>query len=244
MWGSYVAGAGQVRRAYARLRRAFRSRPSEPTAPADGRNRFSGDEPRGRIPSQVLLTVPFGVMQVDSVSWWEPHYAMRRRALAEMRVMGLFRPSLWAKVIGIPALFLAASSAYILWTFPAMFLPWPQLLLITVYPLLFAAVVAVHFLMPRRIEVQRRRVDFSYGPVNVVKAERIRRIELVGSPPDEQRLIVECLAARDQPVTIECVVRPSVNQEALVDIVKSLAEASAQAVAKARPERVEEGPSG
>jgi hypothetical protein len=160
-----------------------------------------------------------------------------------MRELGLFRPSLWAKVVGIPALFLAASSAYILWTFPAMFLPWPQLLLITVSPL-FAPAVAVHFLMPRRIEVQRRRVDFSYGRVNVVKAERIRRIELVGSPPDEQRLIVECLAARDQPVTIECVVRPNVNQEALVDIVKSLAEASAQAVAKARPERLEEGPSG
>ena len=183
-------------------------------------------------------------MQVDRVSWWEPHYATRRHAVADMRELGLFRPSLWAKVVGIPALFLAASSAYIVWTFPAMFLPWPQLLLITVYPLLFAAVVAVHFLMPRRIEVQRRRVDFSYGWVNVVKAERIRRIELVGSRPDEQRLIVDCLGAGYQPVTIECVVRPSVNQEALVDIVRSLAEASAQAVAKARPERLEEGLSG
>ena len=158
--------------------------------------------------------------------------------------MGLFRPSLWAKVIGIPALFLAASSAYILWTFPAMFLPWPQLLMITVWPFFFALPVGMYLLTPRRIEVQRGRVHFSHAPSTVIKGELIRRIELLGSWPDEQRLVVEWLVARDQPVTIECVVRPSVNQEALVDIVKSLAEASAQAVAKARPERVEEGLSG
>jgi hypothetical protein len=146
-----------------------------------------------------------------------------------LRELGLFRPSLWAKVIGIPALLLAASSAYILWTFPAMFLPWPQLLLITVWPLLFAAVVGVYYLTPRLVVLERGRISFSTAPAADLKADRIRRIELVGSRPDEQRLIVDCLAARDQPVTIECVVRPSVKQESLVDIVKSLAEASAKA---------------
>ncbi len=170
---------------------------------------------------------------------------MRRRAMEDMRVTGLFRPSLWAKVIGIPALFLAASAAYILWTFPGTVLPWPWLLLVTVYPLLFVVQAVVFaYWRPRLVVLERGRISFSRNPEAYLTADRIRRIELVGSRPDEQRLIVDCLGARDQPVTIECVVRPSVNQEALVDLVKSLAAASAQAVAKARPERLEEGPSG
>ena len=52
-----------------------------------------------------------------------------------------------------------------------------------------------------------------------VKADRIRRMELLGSWPDEQRLIVEYTTPRGRPMTLECGVRTSVNQEVLKALV-------------------------
>jgi hypothetical protein len=124
-------------------------------------------------------------------------------------------------VIAISALIVGILIALLLLAYPGARLPWTQMLVsLFACPLAIAVLCGLQMFFPRHAEVRRNWIQITHGQsANRVKADRIRRIELLGSWPDEQRLIVEYTTPRGRPMTLECGVRTSVNQEVLKALV-------------------------
>ncbi len=174
------------------------------------------------------------MMQVDRVSWWEPYGETRRLMLAELRETGLLRPLVWVRMIGLSALIVGLVVAWVLWANPGIVLPWGRLSAgLAVGPMSIAFLLALTMFFPRHAEVRRDWIQITHGQsASRVKADRIRRIELLGSWPDEQRLIVEYTTPRGRPMTLECGVRTSVNQEVLKALVSFLAAGAVERASK------------
>jgi hypothetical protein len=133
-------------------------------------------------------------------------------------------------MIGLSALILGLFIAWLLWANPGIVLPWGMLSAgLAIGLILVASTLALQLFFPRHAEVRRNWIQITHGQsASRVKAEHIRRIELLGSWPDEQRLIVEYTTARGRPMTLECGVRASVNQEVLKELVNAHAAEAAK----------------
>jgi hypothetical protein len=104
------------------------------------------------------------VVSSDRITWWEPYSVTKRDASHFLRSLGVVHLRWWIRPLSIAAVITAASTGALYWAYPAVQLPWVQILLgFVVVPLLLGAIMTLVVFAPRHVDIRRDRIQIAQG---------------------------------------------------------------------------------